>query len=157
MFFIAGSIAWGSVTLEFFPDSRKIIPGVVQTASVITGVRVIAAPVVKPVFGFAVNILAAVRAVCIVIIDGIINQPGGKLLGVNKVLAVLIRKEREGHLILTENFLAAFALHMQWILRVWVADQVVVIGAGIHGTRKVGLQEVEIGFPIVRPGPVEAE
>jgi len=67
-------IAWNSVTLKFVPNLRDVIAGVIQPAGVITGVRIIAASIVKAVLGFAIYVLAAVRAIIGVMIDDIVDQ-----------------------------------------------------------------------------------
>ena len=105
-------IARNSGTLKFIPNFREVIAGVIQPAGVITGVRVIAAPIVEAVLGFTIYVLASVRAIISVMVNNIVYQTSIKNLREYRMLAGLIGIEGEGHFIFPKNFSFGNALHV---------------------------------------------
>lgn len=67
-------IARNGATLIFIPNFREIVTGIIQTASVIAGMRIVAAAIVEAVLGFAIYILAAVRTIIGMMVDDIVDQ-----------------------------------------------------------------------------------
>jgi len=105
-------IARNSGTLKFIPNFREVIAGVIQPAGVITGVRVIAAPIVEAVLGFTIYVLAAVGAIIGVMIDDIVDQACIKNLRKNGVQTSFIGVKSERHGVFTKNFSFGNALHV---------------------------------------------
>ena len=105
-------IARNSVTLKFIPNFREVITRIIKPTGVITSVSVIAAPIVKAVLGFAMYVLASVRAIISVMVNNIVYQTSIKNLREYRMLAGLIGIEGEGHFIFPKNFSFGNALHV---------------------------------------------
>lgn len=105
-------IARNSGTLKFIPNFREIVTGIIQTASVIAGMRIVAAPIVETVLGFAIYVLASVRAIISVIIYDIVDKTCIKNLGEDGVQMSFIGVKSERHFIFPKNFSFGNALHV---------------------------------------------
>ena len=150
-------IARNSGTLKFIPNFREVIAGVIQPAGVITGVRVIAAPIVEAVLGFTIYVLASVRAIISVMVNNIVYQTSIKNLREYRMLAGLIVIEGEGHFIFPKDLRIGDALHMLRVEQIGVAHQVIIIGFRIKLIDDISLEEVKISFVSIIPSAVKAE
>ena len=105
-------IARNSVTLKFIPNFREVITRIIKPTGVITSVSVITTSIVKAVLGFAIYVLAAVRAIIGVMVNNIVYQASIKNLREYRMLAGFIGIEGEGHFIFPKNFSFGNALHV---------------------------------------------
>ena len=105
-------IARNSVTLKFIPNFREVITGIIKPTGVITSVSVITTSIVEAVLGFAIYVLAAVRAIIGVMVNNIVYQASIKNLREYRMLAGFIGIEGEGHFIFPKNFSFGNALHV---------------------------------------------
>ena len=105
-------IARNSVTLKFIPNFREVITGIIKPTGVITSVSVITTSIVEAVLGFAIYVLASIRAIVGVMVDNIVYQASMKNLREYRMLAGLIGIEGEGHFIFPKNFSFGNALHV---------------------------------------------
>lgn len=150
-------IARNSVTLKFIPNFREVITGIIKPTGVITGVSVITTSIVEAVLGFAMYVLASVRAIVGMMIDDIVYQASIKNLRENKMLAGFIGIEREGHFIFPENLSSGNALHVMRVERVGIAYEIIVIRFSKQPICDVSLQEVKISLVFIIPGTVKTE
>jgi hypothetical protein len=105
-------IARNSVTLKFIPNFREVITGIIKPTGVITSVSVITTPIVETVLGFAIYVLASVRAIISVIIYDIVDKTCIKNLGEDGVQMSFIGVKSERHFIFPKNFSFGNALHV---------------------------------------------
>jgi hypothetical protein len=105
-------IARNSVTLKFIPNFREVITGIIKPTGVITSVSVITTSIVEAVLGFAIYVLASVRAIISVMVNNIVYQTSIKNLREYRMLAGFIGIEGEGHFIFPKNFSFGNALHV---------------------------------------------
>ena len=105
-------IARNSVTLKFIPNFREVITGIIKPTGVITSVSVITTSIVEAVLGFAIYVLASIRAIVGVMVDNIVYQASMKNLREYRMLAGFIGIEGEGHFIFPKNFSFGNALHV---------------------------------------------
>ena len=120
-------IARNGATLIFIPNFREIVTGIIQTASVIAGMRIVATAIVEAVLGFAIYILAAVRTIIGVMIDDIVDQACIKNLRKNGAQPSFIGVKSESHRVFPKNFSVGDALHVIRVERIGAAYEVVVI------------------------------
>jgi len=150
-------IARNGVTLKFIPNFREIVTGIIQTASVIAGMRIVAAAIVEAVLGFAIYILAAVRAIIGVMIDDIVDQACIKNLRKNGAQPSFIGVKSESHRVFPKNFSVGDALHVIRVERIGLASQVVIISPRIKSINDISLEEVKISLVFIIPSAVKAE
>ena len=105
-------IARNSVTLKFIPNFREVITGIIKPTGVITSVSVITTSIVEAVLGFAIYVLASVRAIISVIIYDIVDKTCIKNLGEDGVQTSFIGVKSERHGVFTKNFSFGNALHV---------------------------------------------
>ena len=118
---------------------------------------VITATIVEAVFGFAIYILASVRAVVSVMINNIVYQASIKNLRENRMQAGFVGIEREGHCVFPKNLSIGGTLHVIWVERVRTAYEVVVTSFGIQLVSYICLKKVKISLVFIIPSTVKAE
>lgn len=150
-------IARNSVTLKFIPNFREVITGIIKPTGVITSVSVITTSIVEAVLGFAIYVLASVRAMISVMVNNIVYQTSIKNLREYRMLAGLIGIEGEGHFIFPKNFSFGNTLHVMRVERIGVAHQVVIIGFRIKPIDDISLEEIKISLVSIIPSAVKAE
>lgn len=150
-------IARNSVTLKFVPNFWEVITRIIKPTGVITSVSVITTSIVEAVLGFAIYILAAVRAIIGVMIDDIIDQACIKNLRKNGAQPSFIGVKSESHRVFPKNFSVGDALHVIRVERIGLAHQVVIISPRIKSINDISLEEVKVSLVSVIPGAVKAE
>lgn len=105
-------IARNSVTLKFIPNFREVITRIIKPTGVITSVSVITTSIVEAVLGFAIYVLASVRAIISVMIYDIVDKTCIKNLGEDGVQTSFIGVKSERHGVFTKNFSFGNALHV---------------------------------------------
>lgn len=78
-------ITRNGVTLKFIPNFREVITGIIQPAGIVTGMSVIATPIIETILGFAMHIFASVGAIVGMMVNDIIDQASIKNLREDRV------------------------------------------------------------------------
>lgn len=150
-------ITRNSVTLKFIPNFREVITRIIKPTGVITSVSVITTSIVEAVLGFAIYVLASVRAIISVIIYDIVDKTCIKNLGEDGVQTSFIGVKSESHGVFPKNFSVGDALHVIRVERIGLASQVVIISPRIKSINDISLEEVKISLVSIVPGAVKAE
>jgi len=124
-------IARNGVTLKFVPNFREVITRIIKPTGVITSVSVITTSIVEAVLGFAIYVLASVRAIIGVMIDDIVDQACIKNLRKNGAQPSFIGVKSKSHRVFPKNFSFGNTLHVMRVERIGAAYEVVIISLRI--------------------------
>ena len=138
--------------MEFIIHFRQIVLGVIKPTGIVAGVGVVTNAVIKTIFRNTLDVLAAIGAVVLVVIDGIVYQVGIVTCFKNLHCATAIGKEAEIHHRAPFDDTIIDANHLDREFRVRLAFKIKFVCRGIKFIFYAGIKEVKESLIFCIPG-----
>lgn len=151
------SITRGRVTLEFIILFWQIILGVIKPTSIVAGVGIVTNAIIEPIFRITLNILASIRAIELVVVDGVIHQVRVVASLKNLHRTGTVSEEAKIHQCSPFDCAIVNTDHLDGEFGVSLAPQFKLICGGIQFVLYACVKEVKIGLILKVPGAKKAE
>lgn len=138
--------------MEFIIHFRQIVLGVIKPTGIVAGVGIVTNAVIKTIFRRALDVLAAIGAVVLVVIDGAVHQVGIVTRFKNLDCATAVGEEAEIHHRAPFDDTIIDANHLNREFRVRLALKVKFVRCGIKFVFYAGIKEIKESLILRIPG-----